>query len=88
MFTRLQIAAQEAQRAQFWVERAKQEKQQKIVQAEGEAEAAKSVSGERSLKSDFGVRLQIGEAVSKDPGYLKLRKIRAAQHIAKTVSGR
>jgi len=65
-----QIAAQEAQRAQFWVERAKQEKQQKIVQAEGEAEAA----------------LKLGEATSKDPGYLKLRKIRAAQQIAKTIS--
>lgn len=65
-----QVAAQEAQRAQFYVERAIQEKQQKIVQAEGEAQAAK----------------MIGEAISKDPGYLQLRKIRAAQQIAKTVS--
>ena len=30
--------------------------------------------------------LQLGEAVSKDPGYLKLRKIRAAQAIAKTLA--
>lgn len=29
--------------------------------------------------------LQLGEAVTKNPGYLKLRKIRAAQTIAKTV---
>uniref|UniRef100_A0A3B4YFP1 Prohibitin n=1 Tax=Seriola lalandi dorsalis TaxID=1841481 RepID=A0A3B4YFP1_SERLL len=29
--------------------------------------------------------LQLGEAVTKNPGYLKLRKIRAAQNIAKTV---
>ena len=29
---------------------------------------------------------QIGEAISKNPGYLKLKKIRAAQNIAKTVS--
>jgi prohibitin 2 len=65
-----QIAAQEAQRAQFWVERAVQERQGKIVQAEGEAQAAKL----------------LGEAVSKNAGYLKLRKIRAAQAIAKTVS--
>lgn len=38
-----QVAQQEAQRAAFIVEQAKQEKQQKIVQAEGEAEAAKMV---------------------------------------------
>lgn len=39
-----QVAQQEAQRAAFIVEQAKQEKQQKIVQAEGEAEAAKMIS--------------------------------------------
>lgn len=39
-----QVAQQEAQRAAFFVERAVQEKQQKIVQAEGEAEAAKRIS--------------------------------------------
>lgn len=65
-----QIAAQEAQRAQFWVERAVQERQGKIVQAEGEAQAAKL----------------LGDAVSKNAGYLKLRKIRAAQAIAKTMA--
>lgn len=64
-----QVAQQEAQRAAFFVERARQEKQQKIVQAEGEAEAAK----------------MLGIAVSQNPGYLKLRKIRAAQSIARTV---
>merc|ERR1712200_347108 len=36
-----QVAQQEAQRAAFFVEKAYQERQQKIVQAEGEAEAAK-----------------------------------------------
>lgn len=30
--------------------------------------------------------MHIGEAIAMNPGYLKLRKIRAAQHIAKTVS--
>ncbi|CAO1390583.1 unnamed protein product [Diamesa serratosioi] len=65
-----QVAQQEAQRAAFFVERAKQERQQKIVQAEGEAEAAK----------------KLGEAVSLNPGYLKLRKIRAAQSIARTIA--
>jgi len=65
-----QVAHQEAQRAAFFVERAIQEKQQKIVQAEGEAEAAK----------------MLGLAVSRNPGYLKLRKIRAAQSIARTIA--
>lgn len=65
-----QIAQQEAQRAQFVVERAKQERQQKIVQAEGEAAAAS----------------MIGDALTQNPGYLKLRKIRAAQNIARIVS--
>ncbi|KAJ4427022.1 hypothetical protein ANN_26821, partial [Periplaneta americana] len=40
----LNVAQQEAQRAAFVVERAKQERQQKIVQAEGEAEAARMIS--------------------------------------------
>ncbi|XP_063056838.1 prohibitin-2b [Engraulis encrasicolus] len=65
-----QVAQQEAQRAQFFVEKAKQDQRQKIIQAEGEAEAAK----------------MLGEAVTKNPGYLKLRRIRAAQNIAKTVA--
>jgi len=41
---RPQIAQQEAQRAQYIVEKAKQERQQKVVQAEGEAASAKLVS--------------------------------------------
>ncbi|PBC27779.1 Prohibitin-2 [Apis cerana cerana] len=65
-----QVAQQEAQRAAFFVEKAKQEKQQKIVQAEGEAEAAK----------------MLGLALSQNPGYLKLRKIRAAQNISRTIA--
>jgi len=65
-----QVAQQEAQRAQFIVERAKQEKQRKIVQAEGEAASAK----------------MIGEAIAINPGYLKLRKIRASQTIARTIA--
>lgn len=64
-----QVAQQEAQRAVFLVERAKQERQQKIVQAEGEAEAAKL----------------IGSAIGANPGYLKLRKLKAAQNISKIV---
>lgn len=66
-----QVAQQEAQRASFVVDRALQERQQKIVQAEGEAEAAK----------------MLGEAIGLNPGYLKLRKIRAAGNIGKTMAG-
>ena len=47
-----------------------QERQEKIVRAEGEAKAA----------------MLLGQALKKNPGYLKLRKIRAAQAIAYTVS--
>lgn len=65
-----QVAQQEAQRAVFLVDRAKQERQQKIVQAEGEAESARL----------------IGQAIGSNPGYLKLRKLRAARTIATTVS--
>jgi prohibitin 2 len=65
-----QVAQQEAQRAAFVVDRAIQEKQQKIVHAEGEAQAAQL----------------LGEALSSNPGYLKLRKIRASQGIARTIS--
>lgn len=65
-----QVAQQEAQRAAFVVERAKQERQQKIVQAEGEAEAAEL----------------LGKAMGMNPGYLKLRKIRAAQSISRMLA--
>merc|ERR1712117_395472 len=65
-----QVAQQEAQRAAFVVDKAKQERQQKIVQAEGEAAAAS----------------MLGESLGKNPGYLKLSKLRASQHIAKTIS--
>lgn len=37
-------AQQDAQRAQYIVERAKQDRLQKIVQAEGEAQIAKTIS--------------------------------------------
>jgi len=64
-----QIAQQESQRAAFVVDRAMQERQQMIVVAEGEAQAAK----------------MIGEAIGINPGYMKLRKIRAAANIARSM---
>lgn len=64
-----QIAAQNAQRAALRVEQAKQEKQQKIVEAEAEATNIK----------------RVGEAVKNNPGFLNMRKIDAAMDIANTV---
>lgn len=65
-----QIAQQDAQRASFIVEQAKQERQEKIVKAEGEAKAAQL----------------IGQACSKNPAYLKLLKISAAKDNAKNLA--
>jgi len=65
-----QIAQQEAQRAAYLVEKAKQEKQQKIVFAEGETAAAK----------------MLGEAMTQSPGYLKLRKLAASKKISATIA--
>merc|ERR1719219_2418913 len=62
-----QVAQQDAQRATFIVEKAKQERQEKIVNAEGEARAAEL----------------IGNACSENPAYLKLLKIQAAKEISK-----
>lgn len=67
---RKQIAQQEAQKATFIVEKAKQERQEKIVNAEGEAMAAQL----------------IGNACSQNPAYLKLMKIEAAKNVADTFS--
>ena len=64
-----QVAQQEAQRAAFVVDKARQERQQKIVQAEGEAQVAS----------------MLGEAIGKNPGYLKLRKLQASRNIATKV---
>lgn len=61
-----QIAQQEAQRASYIVDRAKQEKQSIIVKAEGEAQSA----------------ALIGDAVRNSPGFLELRKLDAARDIS------
>lgn len=65
-----QIAQQDAQRASYIVDRAKQEKQSIIVKAEGEAKSANL----------------IGDAVKNSPGFLELRKLDAARDIAKVLS--
>lgn len=65
-----QVAQQEAQRAAFIVDKARQERQQKIVAAEGEAQAAQ----------------MLGEGLSKNPGYLKIRKLAASKSISRAIS--
>jgi prohibitin 2 len=65
-----QVAAQDAERAKFWVDRAKQEKLSMILKAEGEAAAIRMV----------------GEAMKGNSGFLQLRRIDAAKEIAQTIS--
>jgi len=65
-----QVAQQQAERARFLVDQAKQEKKSKIVLAEGEAESARL----------------IGDAVKKNPGFMRLRQIEAAREIASVLS--
>ncbi|KAK1282018.1 hypothetical protein QJS10_CPB22g01280 [Acorus calamus] len=65
-----QVAAQEAERAKFIVEKAEQDKKSAIIRAEGEAQSAKL----------------IGEAIATNPAFITLRKIEAARDIAHTIS--
>ncbi|TPX33591.1 hypothetical protein SmJEL517_g03529 [Synchytrium microbalum] len=65
-----QIAQQEAQRASYVVDKAKQEKQSIVVKAEGEAKSAE----------------MIGEAIRKNKGFLDLRRIETAREIATIIA--
>jgi len=67
---RKQISQQKAQRAQILVRKATQEKQQKIVEAQGETESARL----------------LGEKINDNPAYLNLEKIKAAKEIATTIA--
>jgi len=64
------VAQQDALRAAFLVDRAKQEKQGKIIEAEAKAKE---------------IQL-IGDSIKNDPGFVRLRRIQAAQEIATTIS--
>jgi prohibitin 2 len=66
-----QVAQQDAARAKYIVLGAQQEKKTIITKARGEAESAEL----------------IGNAVKKNPGFMKLRRIDAAKDIADIVSG-
>lgn len=65
-----QVAQQQAERARWVVEKAKEQKKTIILKAQGEQQAAK----------------MIGEAIKNNPGFVDLRKIEAAKEIANTVS--
>lgn len=60
------MAQQDAQRAAFMVDKARQEKQAFIVRAQGEARSAEL----------------IGDAIKKSRSYIELRKIDNARQIA------
>ncbi|KAG6520350.1 hypothetical protein ZIOFF_017399 [Zingiber officinale] len=65
-----QVAAQEAERAKFIVEKAEQDKKSAIIRAQGEATSAQL----------------IGQAIANNPAFLALRQIEAAREIAHTIS--
>nr|XP_027102674.1 prohibitin-1, mitochondrial-like [Coffea arabica] len=65
-----QIAAQEAGRAKFVVEKAEQEKKSAIIRAQGEAASAEL----------------IGKATAENPSFIKLRRIEASKDVAQTIS--
>ncbi|RWW62299.1 hypothetical protein BHE74_00030574 [Ensete ventricosum] len=65
-----QVAAQEAERAKFIVEKAEQDKQSAIIRAQGEAKSAQL----------------IGQAIANNPAFLALRQIESAREIAHTIA--
>ncbi|CAN6322002.1 unnamed protein product [Urochloa humidicola] len=64
-----QVAAQEAERAKFIVEKAEQDKRSAIIRAQGEAKSAEL----------------IGQAIANNPAFLALRQIEAAREISHTM---
>ncbi|CAI9114562.1 OLC1v1015313C1 [Oldenlandia corymbosa var. corymbosa] len=66
-----QVAAQEAERAKFVVEKAEQDKKSAIIRAQGEAKSAQL----------------IGEAISNNPAFISLRRIEASREISAILSG-
>ncbi|KAG6742413.1 hypothetical protein POTOM_053284 [Populus tomentosa] len=65
-----QVAARDAERAKFIVEKAEQDKKSAVIRAEGEATSAQL----------------IGQAIANNPAFITLRKIEAAREIAHTIS--
>ncbi|CBY38510.1 unnamed protein product [Oikopleura dioica] len=65
-----QIAQQQAFQAKFVVQQAAEEKKQKIINAQGEAESA----------------TLIGEALKQNPAYLKLQRIEIGKRVSKYIA--
>lgn len=65
-----QVAAQEAERAKFIVEKAEQDKKSAIIRAQGEAKSAQL----------------IGQAIANNPAFITLRRIEAAREIAHVIA--
>lgn len=65
-----QVAAQEAERAKFVVEKAEQDKKSAVIRAQGEATSAQL----------------IGHAIANNPAFITLRRIEASREIAHTIS--
>ncbi|ERN19979.1 hypothetical protein AMTR_s00071p00140730 [Amborella trichopoda] len=65
-----QIAAQEAERAKFVVEKAEQDKKSAVIRAQGEAKSAQL----------------IGEAIANNQAFITLRKIEAAREISQIIA--
>uniref|UniRef100_A0A8R7P7Z8 Prohibitin n=2 Tax=Triticum urartu TaxID=4572 RepID=A0A8R7P7Z8_TRIUA len=65
-----QVAAQEAERAKFIVEKAEQDKKSAIIRAQGEAKSAEL----------------IGNAIANNPAFVAFRQIEAAREIAHTIA--
>ncbi|RLN34607.1 prohibitin-2, mitochondrial-like [Panicum miliaceum] len=65
-----QVAAQEAERAKFIVDKAEQDKRSAIIRAQGEAKSAEL----------------IGQAIANNPAFLALRQIEAAREISHTMA--
>ncbi|KAK4686756.1 prohibitin 1, partial [Tremellales sp. Uapishka_1] len=66
-----QIAQQDAERAKFVVEKAEQERQAAVIRAEGEAEAANTISASLAKAGD---------------AFVQFRKIEASREIAQSLS--
>lgn len=65
-----QVAAQEAERAKFVVEKAEQDKKSAVIRAAGEAKSAQL----------------IGQAIANNPAFVALRQIEAAREIAQIIA--
>ena len=65
-----QVAQQDAERARFIVDKAKQERRSTVIRAQGEAKSA----------------LLLGDAIRDTPGYIQLRRLEAARDIAGTLA--